>query len=136
MTGTAKRKGDAAELEAARLIHNLLGQPARRKLGAGRADDMGDIDGIPDTTIQVCATGPANLVARGLVLKPREADAQSETAGTTFAATFVRIRGGTWRVVLTPEAWATYWREAVQPSDACRWCGHELEELSRLELEP
>jgi hypothetical protein len=115
MTGPAKRKGDSAELEAARLIHDLLGVPARRKLGAGRADDMGDIDGIPDTTVQVCAVGPANLVSRGLVLKPREADAQAVTAGTTFTATFVRIRGGTWRVVLTPEAWATYWREATCP---------------------
>jgi hypothetical protein len=29
------------------------------------------------------------------------------------SATFVRIRGGTWRVVLTPEAFATYWRAAT-----------------------
>jgi hypothetical protein len=30
----------------------------------------------------------------------------------TFAATFVRLRGGEYRVVLTPEQWATLWREA------------------------
>lgn len=47
MSNPLKRKGDAAELEAARIIHDLLGFPARRKLGAGRLDDTGDIDGCP-----------------------------------------------------------------------------------------
>jgi hypothetical protein len=46
------------------------------------------------------------------VRKPLEADAQARNAGTTFAATFVRIRGGTWRVVLSPEAFRTYWKAA------------------------
>jgi hypothetical protein len=48
-----------------------------------------------------------------MVRKPLEADRQALNAGVTFSATFVRIRGGTWRVVLTPEAWATMWREAI-----------------------
>lgn len=33
-----------AELEAARTLSALLGFPIRRKLGAGRADDVGDLD--------------------------------------------------------------------------------------------
>ena len=48
-----KNKGDRAELEAAALLHDLTGYPVRRKLGAGRLDDTGDLDGIPETTIQV-----------------------------------------------------------------------------------
>jgi hypothetical protein len=114
VTGASKRKGDGAEREAAQLIHDLLGVPARRKLGAGRQDDMGDLDGVPNTTVQVVSR-TADVVAVGVVRKPREADAQARVAGTTHAATFLRIRGGTWRVVLTPEAWATLWREATSP---------------------
>ena len=49
MTSTSRRKGDRAEIEAAALLHDWTGYPVRRKLGAGRADDVGDLDGIPDT---------------------------------------------------------------------------------------
>jgi hypothetical protein len=110
MANPQKRRGDAAELEAARIIHDLLGFPARRKLGAGRLDDTGDIDGVPDHVIQVANWVDVRAAA---VQKPRGAEAQRHNAGATFAATFVRFRGGTWRVVLTPEQWATLVREAI-----------------------
>jgi hypothetical protein len=112
VTGAAKRKGDSAEREAATLIADLLGVPVRRKLGAGRADDCGDLDGVPETTIQVVSRS-SGVVAVGVVAKPTEVAAQARHAGTPHAATFLRIRGGTWRVVLTPEQWAALWREAV-----------------------
>ena len=48
MTGKAKRKGDKAEREAAELICELTGYEVRRKLGAGRTDDEGDLEGLPD----------------------------------------------------------------------------------------
>ena len=48
MTNPQKAKGDAAEREIATMINALTGWPVRRKLGAGRADDTGDLDGIPD----------------------------------------------------------------------------------------
>ena len=38
MANAQKRKGDAAEREAAQLIAALLALPARRKLGAGRTN--------------------------------------------------------------------------------------------------
>jgi Holliday junction resolvase len=47
-----KRKGDRAERELATLLSDLLGRPMRRMLGAGRQDDVGDIDGIDDLAIQ------------------------------------------------------------------------------------
>jgi hypothetical protein len=112
VTGSSKRKGDSAEREAAQMIADMLGVPARRKLGAGRFDDQGDLDGVPDTTVQVVSRG-TDVVAVGVVRKPLEVNVQAALAGTTFAATFLRVRGGIWRVVLTPEQWATYWREAT-----------------------
>ena len=110
MANSRKAKGDEAEREAAKLIAELTGCPARRKLGAGRLDDIGDIDGVPFSVIQ-CANWTDAL--RAVREKPVEAEAQRERAGATFAATWVRLRGGVWRVVLTPEQWATYQREAA-----------------------
>ena len=80
------------------------------KLGAGRADDTGDIDGVPATVVQVANWAD---VARAVREKPTGAEAQRRNAGATFACTWVRFRGGLWRVVLTPEQWATYHRETL-----------------------
>jgi hypothetical protein len=110
MANPQKQKGDAAELEAAGIIYDLTGFPARRKLGAGRLDDTGDIDGVPDHVIQVANWAD---VARAAREKPRAAEVQRVNFGAVFAATFVRFRGGIWRVVLTPEQWATLVREAI-----------------------
>ena len=65
MTSPAKRKGDAAELEAAAILTDLLGYNVRRKLGAGRADDTGDMDGIPLTVVQA-AWWPSRGVLRAV----------------------------------------------------------------------
>ncbi len=106
----AKRKGDRAELEIARLIYDQLGVPVRRKLGAGRADDTGDLDGIPNTAAQV-ANWTDTL--RAVREKPLAAEAQRANAGALFAVSFIRTRGGIWRAVMTVEQWTTYAREAM-----------------------
>jgi hypothetical protein len=110
LSNRAKAKGDRAELEVQALLRDLLGVPARRALGAGRADDIGDIHGVPDTVIQV-----ANYqdIARAIREKLPESERQQERAGATFAATFVRRRGGGYAVVMTPEQFAALWREAA-----------------------
>lgn len=108
MTNAQKRKGDRAELEVAGLINDLTGWPARRKLGAGRADDTGDIAGVPQTTIQVAAYADLPRAVREKVPACVE---QQRNAGSTFGATFVKRKGGGFLVVLTPEQWATYARE-------------------------
>jgi hypothetical protein len=113
MTAPAKRKGDRAEIEAAEILHDLTGFPVRRKLGAGRSDDVGDLDGIPGTVLQV-AKRPSDTL-RAVREKPIAAERQRERAGATFAATLVRMRGGVWRVVMTPEQFATWAREALAP---------------------
>jgi hypothetical protein len=84
VTNSSKQKGDAAERECAQLIAELTGHPARRKLGAGRADDTGDIDGVPATVVQVANWGD---VARAVREKPTGAEAQRVNAGATFTCT-------------------------------------------------
>lgn len=110
MASRSKAKGDRAEREVQGILRDLLGVPARRKLGAGRADDMGDIDGVPDTVIQVASIARLHVAIRE---KPLECETQQQRAGATHGATFVRLVGGDYRVVLTPEQWATLWREAA-----------------------
>jgi hypothetical protein len=110
MTHPSKRKGDKAELEVQGLLREHLGVPARRKLGAGRLDDMGDIDGVPDTAVQVVNRKD---VAQAVRHKPLECELQRRLAGVAHAATFVRLRGGEYRVVLTVEQWCAMWREAA-----------------------
>jgi len=110
-------KGDRAELEAPRLLADLTGWPIRRKLGAGRTDDTGDLDGAPDCTIQVKSYfDPKRAVAEILAELP----GQQANAGTTFAAGLFRRRGSRWGVVLTPEQFACLLREATRPITEAR----------------
>jgi hypothetical protein len=99
MANSAKRKGDRAELEIQGWFWDELGVKARRALGAGRKDDVGDIHGVPDTVVSV-----ANYA---------DLDRAGENAGAAFAAMFVRRRGGHYVVVMTPEQFAALWREAA-----------------------
>ena len=107
---SSKRKGDKAEREVAAILSDLLGSLARRKLGAGRLDDIGDIDGVLDCVIQVVARKD---IARAIREKVPESEEQRVRAGATFAATFVRLPGGRFVVVQSPEQWVTMYREAA-----------------------
>lgn len=111
MASSSKRKGDRAELEVQAMLRDHLGVPARRALGAGRRDDMGDITGVPNTVIQVAAW--SHDFAYGVRIKPEECETERVRAGVDFAATFMRLRGGDWRVVMTPEQFFALWREAA-----------------------
>lgn len=110
MTNPQKRRGDKAELEVQGLLRDLLGVPARRALGAGRKDDIGDITGIPSTVISV-----ANYrdIGRAIREKLPHVEVQRERAGATFAAMFVRRPGGGYVVCMTAEMFAAMWREAI-----------------------
>lgn len=109
VTSPSKRKGDRAELEVQGLLRDHLGVPARRQLGAGRKDDIGDISGVPDTTIQV-----ANYIDIGRAIREKlpETVTQQHRSGSLFGALFCRRRGGEYVVVLTIDQFATLWREA------------------------
>jgi hypothetical protein len=105
MANTAKAKGNKSELEAAAVLTEALGLPIRRKLGAGRADDTGDLDGVPGHVVQIANWEDTAAAAR---VKPTAAEQQRINAQEEHAASLIRFRGGTWRVVLTLEQWARY----------------------------
>lgn len=111
VTSASQRKGDQAERDAASVITDLLGFKIERRYGAGRADDVGDLWGVPGHVIQV-AWWPHDTLA-AFRRKPDEAESQREIAGVPHAATWVRMVGGLWRVALTPQQWATYVRETL-----------------------
>lgn len=111
MPHPSKTKGDKAELELAKLLTELIGGQVRRKLGAGRADDTGDLDGLADTTAEVKNYADlAAAVNAGLNDSVRE----QANAGTTFGVAFIRRRGGRWFAAMTLDQWATWYREATK----------------------
>tara|TARA_R110000868_G_scaffold101548_3_gene279520 strand:+ start:5138 stop:5470 length:333 start_codon:yes stop_codon:yes gene_type:complete len=110
VTNPQKRKGDAAERELAHLLEALLGMPIRRKLGAGRQDDTGDIDGLPDCTAQ--SKNYADIL-RAINQGLKDTATQQQNAGTTHGVLFVRRRGGQWIAVQSLEQWTTTFRETL-----------------------
>lgn len=123
MTGRAKRKGDDAEREVQGILRDLLGVPARRALGAGRRDDIGDITGVPELCVQVAAYADLSRAVRE---KLPELQVQQARMGATFAALFCRRRGGSYVVVMTPEQFAALYREAMADLRA-DWPVHQPE---------
>ena len=93
------------------MLRDHLGVPARRALGAGRKDDCGDIDGVPDTAIQVTNTQD---LSGAVTRKLPELERQMLNRGVTHGALWCRRRGGKWIVVMTPEMWYALMREAVE----------------------
>ena len=105
-------KGPWAEREAAGIIADLLGVPVKRRYNLGTQEDIGDLIGVPNTTIQV-AWWPKRGPLRAVREKPEQVEQQRANAGDTFACSFIRLHGGLWRVCMTPEQWATYQREVM-----------------------
>lgn len=110
MTGREKRKGDRAELEIAKLLADQLGLNVKRKLGAGRQEDTGDLHGIPNTVAQVAFWDDALRAVRE---KPVACERQQLNDGATFGVSFIRTQRGIWRAVMTVDQWATYAREVM-----------------------
>lgn len=103
-------KGAQAERDLAAKLSEVLGVPVRRMLGAGRKDDIGDLDGIVGWTVQV-----ANRANLGDTIrhKPTGCEHQQSNAGTPYGATIIKLPpqpGGKpqeWRVVMTIDQWAS-----------------------------
>lgn len=99
-----KAKGDRAEREAATLLSTLLNRTIRRKLGAGRQDDTGDLDGPPNWTIQV---KHRRDIARTIREGMPQLEQQRINNKTDNSAMMLRQHGGGWIVVITAEQLAT-----------------------------
>lgn len=108
MAHPSKNKGDKAERELAALISDQLGVEIRRKLGAGRTDDEGDLEGLPQWTIE--CKNVANL-ADALREGVDDSTREQRNARTPFGVAFIRVRGGRWYAVQSVEQWATVVRE-------------------------
>ena len=115
MTNPSGRKGAQGERDSAKILSDLTGFNVKRKLGAGRKEDTGDLWGVPDTVVQVA---DYTDVLRAIRHKPIAAEVQRGHAEATFAFSMIKMRGGIWRCVLTPEQMATYIRESLQPREA------------------
>jgi hypothetical protein len=102
MPNRNKTKGDRAERDIAHRLTELLQRPVRRKLGAGRADDTGDIDGLHDWTIQV---KDCRDIARTIREGMRQLAQQQENAGTSNGVLLIKQTGGTWLAIMTVEQW-------------------------------
>lgn len=110
MANPSKRKGDNAEREIAQILTDRLGYHVRRKLGAGRSDDAGDLDGIPDTAVQVKNYSDITRAIReGL----ESLEIQQRNALADHGVLFVRRPGGRWIAVMTVDQWCTLRREAL-----------------------
>lgn len=112
MTNRAKAKGDKAELEIAKILSDELGVDCKRLLGAGRAEDVGDLHGLDNWTAQV-AWWPQRGVLRAFREKPVECEQQQVNAGALFGVSFIRMHGGVWRATQTIGQWADTYRGRV-----------------------
>jgi hypothetical protein len=102
MPNRNKAKGDRAERDIAHLLSELLNKPIRRKLGAGRADDTGDIDGLTDWTIQV---KDRKDIARTIREGMQQLADQQKNAGTNNGVLLIKQTGGTWLAIMTVQQW-------------------------------
>lgn len=102
-------RGKRAEREVVTLVAVEAGWVLRRTL-AGRADDAGDLVGLPDCTVQVKSYVD---VTRAINAALAELPTQIDNAGTRFGAAFIRRPGGRYVVVMEPTMFLTMLREAT-----------------------
>lgn len=113
MANTSKRKGDQAERDAVSYLlevcPDLCLSNARRMLGAGRSDDVGDLRVFGDVAVQVRAYAISSI---GQAVRTSAADAvsQARNAGVEHALGMVpypRARAGSVRWLACAEQWPT-----------------------------
>jgi hypothetical protein len=110
VTSSPGRKGNSAELEVAKILAAELGVRVRRKLGAGRLDDEGDLDGLTSTTVEVKAySDTLRAIREGLADLERE----HANSGDDFAVAFIKRPRSGWIAVMTVPQFCALWREAI-----------------------
>jgi hypothetical protein len=102
-------KGAKAERDIASWLSERFGMDIKRMLGAGRAQDVGDLHGLTGFTVQIA--NRANL-GDTLRYKPLDCEVQQGHGGTLFGVTLMKLPpqpGGKpqeWRAVMTLEQFA------------------------------
>lgn len=104
MPNPNRDRGMRAEREACKLLTDLTGFPVQRMANQGIPLDVGDLYGIPNTTIQVSAVNPlpARIWDRARQ-KTVDCTKQQERHGMRHGVALLRIDGGTWRALVTTE---------------------------------
>ena len=102
MANPNKRKGDRAELQLAKTLTEMLHTPIRRMLGAGRADDIGDLDGMPTTAIQVKHWRDITAAIREGITQLQE---QQKNKQAPDGVLFIKHSKHGWLAVTTIEKW-------------------------------
>ena len=97
-----KRKGDKAERDLAALLTQRLGTPIRRMLGAGRQDDIGDLDGLPNCATQVKHW--QNITA-AITTGIAQMQQQQINKNAPDGVLFIKHRKHGWLAVTTLEQW-------------------------------
>lgn len=110
MVSAASAKGARAEREVVALLCDLFGVLARRRLALGRTADEGDIDGIVDLVVEVKSYVDIGRAVRDALA---ELPAEVANAGALYGVAFIRRPGGRYFVAMTPETFATLYREAT-----------------------
>lgn len=118
----ARDRGIRTEREACALLVELTGHNVRRRTNEGIREDIGDLIGLPDTTIQVSRV-PDNPTAINDRARCKLADLalQQQRAGTRHGVVLLRIDGagrrpGVWRALVDDvEA------EALGTHNVCAW---------------
>lgn len=111
MANSAKQKGDRAELEAVRMFQamapDLVVAKSMRMLGAGRAEDVGDLHVFHDVAVQVrnyAMTSIGSAIRSSAI----DATAQALNGDRPFSLGLVpypRARAGTVRWIATALEW-------------------------------
>jgi len=105
VSNPSKAKGDRAELEVAKMLTELLGVPVRRRLGAGRTDDTGDLDGVDNHIVEVKSYAD---VTAGIRSALSGLERKRIAANVDNAVGLIRRPGGEWVVVMTISQWVAY----------------------------
>lgn len=112
------RKGSETERMVAKYLREQGFAAADRRLREGRADDQGDIDGVPYTTIQVKYVAQPRLQSWVTdTLKQRDA------AGNPFCLLVVRVKGK------PPQQWDAHMpdpRPELPEAEAWTWTRMDL----------
>jgi hypothetical protein len=111
MGNSSKNKGDRFEREAVPVLVNLLPEfalaKAMRHLGAGRAEDVGDLYVLPDTAVQVRAYSDPGKGIRSAaydsVIQAGHGD--KEVALGMFPILRTREGQVRWLACVTPDRW-------------------------------
>ena len=114
-------KGPVREREVAAIFQASGFTKARRALGAGRKDDVGDIDGVPNLCIQVAGrkTGLAAVIDEKLPATEQ----QRLNRGTVFTSLWVRMDRKPFIVVLSPKQFLLLFKYAL--------IGYDVERLKK-----